>query len=166
VKYIECESEYALLNSFLHYWENNTPEVVTGWNIEFFDIPYICGRLNRVLGDKRAKCFSPWGLVSQNEVWVNNRQQICYDIKGISQLDYLKLYKWSPATSNQESYRLDHIANVELGQKKLDHSEFDTFKEFYSGEFNVSLDEEVELGSLRHKGKIRSLLADKLQENK
>jgi DNA polymerase elongation subunit (family B) len=132
VKYIECESEYALLNSFLYYWENNTPEVVTGWNIEFFDIPYICGRLNRVLGDKRAKCFSPWGLVSQNEVWVNNRQQICYDISGISQLDYLKLYKWSPATSNQESYRLDHIANVELGQKKLDHSEFDTFKDFYT----------------------------------
>jgi DNA polymerase elongation subunit (family B) len=135
VKYIECESEYALLNSFLHYWENNTPEVVTGWNIEFFDIPYICGRLNRVLGDKRAKCFSPWGLVSQNEVWVNNRQQICYDISGISQLDYLKLYKWSPATSNQESYRLDHIASVELGQKKLDHSEFETFKDFYTNDW-------------------------------
>jgi len=101
-------------------------------NIEFFDIPYICGRLNRVLGDKRAKSFSPWGLVSQNEVWVNNRQQICYDISGISQIDYLKLYKWSPATSNQESYRLDHIASVELGQKKLDHSEFDTFKDFYT----------------------------------
>jgi DNA polymerase elongation subunit (family B) len=132
VKYIECESEYALLNSFLYFWENNTPEVVTGWNIEFFDIPYICGRLNRVLGDKRTKSFSPWGLVSQNEVWVNNRQQICYDIGGISQLDYLKLYKWSPATSNQESYRLDYIAEVELGQKKLDHSEFDTFKDFYT----------------------------------
>ena len=132
VKYIECESECALLNSFLNYWENNTPEVITGWNIEFFDIPYICGRLSRVLGDKRAKSFSPWGLVSQNEVWVNNRQQICYDISGISQLDYLKLYKWSPATSNQESYRLDHIASVELGQKKLDHSEFDTFKDFYT----------------------------------
>ena len=132
VKYIECESEYALLNSFLYFWENNTPEVVTGWNIEFFDIPYICGRLNRVLGDKRAKSFSPWGLVSQNEVWVNNRQQICYDVSGISQLDYLKLYKWSPATSNQESYRLDYIAEVELGQKKLDHSEFETFKDFYT----------------------------------
>jgi len=132
VKYIECESECALLNSFLNYWENNTPEVITGWNIEFFDIPYICGRLSRVLGDKSAKSFSPWGLVSQNEVWVNNRQQICYDISGISQLDYLKLYKWSPATSNQESYRLDHIASVELGQKKLDHSEFDTFKDFYT----------------------------------
>ena len=132
VKYIECDSEYALLNSFLYYWDNNMPEVVTGWNIEFFDIPYICGRLSRILGEKRAKSFSPWGLVSQEEVWSNNRQQICMDIGGITQLDYLKLYKWSPATSNQETYRLDHIADVELGQKKLDHSEFDTFKEFYT----------------------------------
>jgi hypothetical protein len=83
----------------------------------------------------------------------------------MSQLDYIKLYKKFTYKA-QESYRLDHIVSVELGQKKLDHSEFDTFKEFYSGEFNVSLDEKVELGSLRHKGKIRSLLADKLQENK
>jgi DNA polymerase elongation subunit (family B) len=132
VKYVECDSEYALLNSFLYYWDNNMPEVVTGWNIQFFDIPYICGRLSRVLGEKRAKSFSPWGLVSEEEVWVNNRQQICMDVGGVTQLDYLKLYKWSPATSNQETYRLDHIAEVELGQKKLDHSEFDTFKDFYT----------------------------------
>jgi DNA polymerase elongation subunit (family B) len=132
VKYIQCDSEYALLNSFLFYWDNNMPEVVTGWNIQFFDIPYIWGRLSRVLGEKKAKSFSPWGLVTQEEVWVNNRQQICVDIGGVTQLDYLKLYKWSPATSNQESYRLDHIADVELGQKKLDHSEFDTFKDFYT----------------------------------
>ena len=132
VKYIQCDSEYALLNAFLYYWDNNMPEVVTGWNIQFFDIPYICGRLSRVLGEKRAKSFSPWGLVSQEEVWVNNRQQICMDVGGVTQLDYLKLYKWSPATPNQESYRLDYIAEVELGQKKLDHSEFDTFKDFYT----------------------------------
>jgi DNA polymerase elongation subunit (family B) len=131
VKYIECESEYALLNSFLYYWDKNIPEVVTGWNIQFFDIPYICGRLSRVLGEKKSKSFSPWGLVSQSEVWVNNRQQICYDIGGISQLDYLDLYKKFTYKS-QESYRLDYIAEVELGQKKLDHSEFNTFRDFYT----------------------------------
>ncbi len=135
VKYIECESEYALLNSFLYYWDKNIPEVVTGWNIQFFDIPYICGRLSRVLGEKRAKSFSPWGLVSQTEVWVNNRQQIAYDIGGITQLDYLDLYKKFTYKA-QESYRLDYIAEVELGQKKLDHSEFDTFKEFYTKGWN------------------------------
>ena len=131
VKYIQCDTEYQLLNMFLEYWENNLPEVITGWNIQFFDIPYICGRLNRVLGEKRMKSFSPWGLVSQDKVFVNNREQICFDVGGISQLDYLDLYK-KFTYSAQESYRLDHIANVELGQKKLDHSEFDTFKDFYT----------------------------------
>ena len=131
VKYIQCDSEYQLLNMFLDYWIGNVPEVITGWNIQFFDIPYICGRLNRVLGEKRMKSFSPWGLVSQDKVFVNNREQICFDIGGISQLDYLDLYK-KFTYSAQESYRLDHIANVELGQKKLDHSEFDTFKDFYT----------------------------------
>ena len=131
VKYIECDSEYALLNAFLYYWDNNMPEVVTGWNIQFFDIPYICGRLSKVLGEKRAKSFSPWGLVSQEEVWVNNRQQICMDVGGVTQLDYLDLYKKFTYKA-QESYRLDYIAEVELGQRKLDHSEFDTFKDFYT----------------------------------
>ena len=130
-KYIECDSEYSLLNSFLNYWENNIPEVVTGWNIQFYDIPYICGRLSRVLGEKRMKSFSPWGLVSQDELFVNNRPQIYYDIGGLTQLDYLDLYKKFTYTA-QESYRLDYIAEVELGQKKLDHSEFETFKEFYT----------------------------------
>jgi DNA polymerase elongation subunit (family B) len=146
--------------------EENTPEVITGWNSELYDIPYLVRRIDRILGEKLMKRMSPWGLVTESETYVKGKKYITYDIGGVSQLDYLKLYKWSPATSNQESHRLDHIAQVELGQNKLDHSEFDTFKEFYSGEFNVSLDEEVELGSLRHKGKIRSLLADKLQENK
>jgi DNA polymerase elongation subunit (family B) len=131
VNYILCDSEYDLLNRFISYWENNTPEVITGWNIQFYDVPYICGRLNRILGEKRMKRFSPWGLVTQTEVFVNNRQQICFDVGGITQLDYLDLYKKFTYT-NQESYRLDHIAQVELGQKKLDHSEFDTFKDFYS----------------------------------
>jgi len=130
-KYIECESEFALLNSFIYYWSNNTPDVITGWNIQFFDVPYICGRLSRVLGEKKLKTFSPWGLVTQNEVWVNNRQQVAYDIGGITQLDYLDLYKKFTYKA-QESYRLDYIAEVELGQKKLDHSEFDTFKDFYT----------------------------------
>jgi DNA polymerase elongation subunit (family B) len=131
VKYIECESEYALLNSFISYWENNTPEVITGWNIQFFDVPYICGRLFKSLGEKRAKRFSPWGLLTQNEVYVNNRQQVCYDVGGVTQLDYLDLYKKFTYKA-QESYRLDYIAEVELNQKKLDHSEFDTFKDFYT----------------------------------
>jgi len=131
VKYIECGSEYQLLQNFLDYWTRNIPEVITGWNIQFYDIPYICRRLNRVLGEKMMKSFSPWSLVSEREVMVMGRKQISYDIGGITQLDYLDLYKKFTYKA-QESYRLDYIAEVELGQKKLDHSEFDTFKDFYT----------------------------------
>lgn len=134
VKYIECSSEYGLLQSFINYWDANAPEVITGWNIQFYDVPYICRRLNRVLGEKPMKRFSPWGLVTENEIFVNGRKQICYDVGGITQLDYLDLYKKFTYKA-QESYRLDHIAEVELGQKKLDHSEFETFKDFYTNDW-------------------------------
>jgi DNA polymerase elongation subunit (family B) len=131
VRYIQFNNERDLLNDFINWWMANTPDVVTGWNIQLFDIPFITKRIDRVLGEKLAKRLSPWGLVSQKEVFIKGRKQIFYDIGGITQLDYLDLYKKFTYT-NQESYRLDHIANVELGQKKLDHSEFDTFQEFYT----------------------------------
>jgi DNA polymerase elongation subunit (family B) len=77
------------------------------------------------------KRLSPWGLVTESEIFIAGRKQIVYDIGGVTQLDYLELYKKFTYT-NQESYRLDHIASVELNQNKLDHSEFDTFKDFYT----------------------------------
>ena len=133
VKYRSFSSEYDLLNDFINWWmiEENTPEVVTGWNIELYDIPYLVRRLDRVLGEKLMKRMSPWGLVTEDEIYISGRKHISYDVGGISQLDYLNLYKKFTYKA-QESYRLDHIANVELGQKKLDHSEFDTFKDFYT----------------------------------
>ena len=129
--YKRFNNDYDLLNDFINWWMENTPEVITGWNSKLYDIPYIVRRLDRVLGEKLMKRLSPWGLVTEQEIFVSGRKQISYDIGGISQLDYLDLYKKFTYT-NQESYRLDHIANVELGQKKLDHSEFDTFKDFYT----------------------------------
>ena len=132
VDYRLCNDENHLLNSFIQWWIENTPDVVTGWNCEFFDIPYITGRLNRVLGSKLMKRLSPWGLVTQSDIVVRGRKNFIVDIGGVSVLDYMRLYKWSPGTPNQESFRLDYIAQQELGQQKLDHSEFDTFKDFYT----------------------------------
>jgi DNA polymerase elongation subunit (family B) len=131
VTYHHCPSEYELLNSFINYWMNNVPDVVTGWNIKLYDIPYICRRLNRVLGEKLMKRFSNWGLVTEGEIEMKGRKHIVFDVGGLTQLDYLDLYKKFTYKA-QESYRLDYIAEVELGQKKLDHSEFDTFKDFYT----------------------------------
>ena len=129
--YKQFNNEFDLLNDFISWWMKNTPDIVTGWNIQMFDIPYLAKRLYRVLGDKVARRLSPWGLCSPKELYIKGRRHIVYDIGGITQLDYLDLYKKFTYT-NRESYRLDYIAQVELGQKKLDHSEYDTFKDFYT----------------------------------
>ena len=132
VRYVQCRDEYNLIDRFLEYWERNAPEVITGWNCELYDIPYIVGRIERLMGEKKVRKLSPWGYVRKKDFVVQGRKQISCAIAGISVIDYLDLYRKFTYT-NQESYRLDHIANVELGKKKLDHSEFDTFRDFYTG---------------------------------
>ncbi len=131
VTYYHCHSEQELLGHFIDYWMVDVPDVITGWNIQLFDIPYICKRLNRVFGEKVMKRLSNWGLVTEGKIFIQGREHVTYDIGGLTQLDYLDLYKKFTYKA-QESYRLDYIAEVELGQKKLDHSEFDTFKDFYT----------------------------------
>ena len=134
VDYMHFRSEEGMLNAFLGYWQENYPDVITGWNVQLFDMPYICNRIERILGEKFVKLLSPWRLVSQREIYIKGRRQLAVDTLGISTLDYLELYK-KFTYQNRESYRLDFICNVELGEKKLDHSEFDTFKEFYENDW-------------------------------
>ena len=133
VTYKGFRTEFDLLSNFINWWmiESNTPEVITGWNSKLYDIPYMCRRIERILGEKLMKRMSPWGLITEEETYIAGRKYISYDIGGVSQLDYLDLYKKFTYKA-QESYRLDYIASVELGQKKLDHSEFDTFRDFYT----------------------------------
>ena len=149
VEYILCDSEEHLLRGFLHYWTTNFPDILTGWNVELYDVPYICGRMERLFGEREMKQMSPWGIVHREEMEIKGRQQIIYNMFGINVVDYLDLYKKFTYT-NQESYRLDHIAFVELGQKKLDHSEFENFKEFYTRDWQKFIDyniKDVELVS-------------------
>jgi len=131
VTYHCCNTEENLLRTFINHWMQDVPDVITGWNIQLYDIPYICKRINRVLGEKTMKRMSPWGLVSEGEIHLMGRSHTTFDVGGVTQLDYLDLYKKFTYKA-QESYRLDYIAKVELGQQKLDHSEFDTFKDFYT----------------------------------
>jgi len=128
VKYVECNDEYDLLQHFITYWQGDPPEVITGWNCQLYDIPYLAKRIARVLGEKQAKKLSPWGLLTSEETYIMGRPHLVYDIGGVTVLDYMDLYKKFTYKA-QESYRLDYIGEVELGQKKLDHSEFDTFRE-------------------------------------
>ena len=72
VTYRAFSSEYDLLNDFICWWmiEENTPEVITGWNSIFYDIPYLVRRLEKILGEKLMKRISPWGIVSEKETFV------------------------------------------------------------------------------------------------
>ena len=133
VTYIKCESEIHLLKEFLVFWEKHHPDIVTGWNTEFFDIPYICNRIKKLFGEDELKRLSPWGGVQDREVYNRGRHHQVYNIQGIAALDYYDLYrKFTYVT--QESYRLDHIAFVELGERK-DGNPFETFREWYEKDY-------------------------------
>ena len=134
IEYRVFWTEQEMLQDFHSWWNQNTPDIITGWNNNLYDIPYICRRIERVLGEKWKKSLSPWNRVIDREIRIQGRTNIAYEITGVAILDYLDLYKKFTYT-NQESYRLDHIAMVELGDKKLDHSEFENFKDFYTSDW-------------------------------
>lgn len=131
VTYIKCQDEIDLLKRFLGHWSCNYPDIVSGWNIKFFDIPYLVNRIIRVLGEKEANILSPWKKLRPRETNIQGREQQSYEIFGIALLDYLDLYKKYSPVASQESYRLDHIAFVEIGRKKLDYSEYDNLFDLY-----------------------------------
>ena len=138
VTYINCSNENELLAEFMNFWVKHYPDVITGWNTEFFDMPFLINRVTKVLGEDRAKEFSPWGIVNSRSVYNHGRQQQTYDIGGVANLDYLQLYH-KFTYSRQESYRLDHIAFVELGQKKNENP-YDTFKDWYTKDYQSFVD--------------------------
>ena len=143
VKYVQCNDEYDMLQHFIKFWSHDPPEVVTGWNCQLYDIAYLAKRITRVLGEKACKKLSPWGLVTHEEIYLQGRAHTVYDIGGVTVLDYLDLYRKFTYKA-QESYKLDYIGEVELGKKKLDHSEFDTFKDFYTKAWNKFVDYNIQ----------------------
>ena len=142
IKYRHCESETDLLTRFLKYWTENYPDVVTGWNVRFFDIPYIINRINRLAGhDKASGRLSPWGAIRQKTVQFKNKKMDSYNIVGVNQLDYYDLFqKFGYSYGAQESYRLDHIAHVVLGERKLSYEEFGSLRNLYHENHQLYID--------------------------
>ena len=131
-KYIKCEDEYRLCKNFLNYWQSNCPDIITGWNIKFFDVPYIVNRFRKILNEEETRKLSPWNIITERKANVNNRELIAYDFLGVCALDYIELYKWyAPGGKSQESYRLDNIAQVELGEGKIAYDEYDSLHALY-----------------------------------
>jgi DNA polymerase elongation subunit (family B) len=135
-KYIKCSDETDLCRKFLAFWQENYPDVLSGWNTKFFDIPYLINRFRKILGEEETKKLSPWNMIGERKAVVNNRELIAYDMVGVSSLDYIELYRWyAPGGKSQESYKLDNIANVELGDSKLSYDEFDNLHALYRENF-------------------------------
>jgi DNA polymerase elongation subunit (family B) len=134
VKYTRCKDETALLKLFMMYWcdEFTAPDVVTGWNIRAFDIPYLVNRMNRLFGEDAVKALSPWGSVQDKMISMRKGQVQIYDIMGVAQIDYMDLFmKFGYSFGPQESYSLNHIANVVLGEEKLSYEEYGSLHTLY-----------------------------------
>ena len=143
VRYYRCRDEASLLEKFLKFWadEAHCPDVITGWNIRFFDVPYLVNRTAKILGVENIKRFSPWGMVDYRKITRRGREEDAYDIKGIEQLDYLELFqKFGYSYGPQESYKLNQIAYVVLGDKKLSFEESGSLKNLYKDDFQKYID--------------------------
>jgi len=139
VFYHQCNNERELLTRFLSEWaEGGYPDVVTGWNVTFFDIPYLIRRMNQIIGESEAKRFSPWRIFKERQVRTKFKEETVFNIGGVATLDYLEMYQ-KFTYSQQESYKLDHIGFVELGERKLSY-DYDTLHEFYVKDFQRFID--------------------------
>lgn len=131
IHYYQFKSEEDMLRSFLKLWENSDVDVVTGWNIEFFDIPYIVRRLRIVLGDEEAKRISPWRRLQERNIEIRGKEHQVFYPTGIAILDYQQLYK-KFTYSQRESYSLNYISHVELGVEKMDYSQYENLADLYN----------------------------------
>lgn len=152
VIYNKCSSETHLLEEFLNWWSipSHTPDVITGWNCKFFDIPYLVNRINRLINSGKyttklsSKRLSPWKMVNDREVVIGGKKNIYFDLIGIQTMDYLDLFKkFAYSYGQQESYRLDHIAHVVLGENKLSYSEYGTLTNLHKNDFQKFIDYNV-----------------------
>ena len=145
VIYTKCDTELQLLDQFLTYWQHHgAPDIVTGWNSKQFDIPYLVNRTRKVIGEESTKRYSPWGVVSSRTVRgkMGMKDVDTYDLMGIAQLDYYDLFrKFTYNTlGQQESYRLDHIAHVVLGERKLSYEEHGNLHTLYKEDHQKFID--------------------------
>lgn len=138
--YILCDDEYSLLNRFVDFWKRSDIDIVTGWNVEGFDIKYLVNRIAKIVSDDRVKELSPWGRIKERKTKDDfGKPTVLYEIVGVNIIDFRDLYK-KYGQKKPENLRLETVAQLVLGHGKLDHSEFDTFKDFYTNGWNKFVD--------------------------
>jgi DNA polymerase elongation subunit (family B) len=154
VLFIKCDNEIDLVRKFVDHFQRYSPDVITGWNTRFFDMPYIINRCVKLFGDDTLlKRLSPWGAVRERKTKINGKENQEYIIEGVEQLDYLEVFrKFTYNTlGQQESYRLDHIAHVVLGERKLSYEEHGNLFTLYKEDYQKFIDYNIKDVELVHK---------------
>jgi len=143
IEYRQFTNEQSMLQAFIEYWSSpdNTPDIITGWNTRFFDIPYMISRMAFLLGEEVVRNMSPWRKIERRDIRIQGTVRTTFDIVGIQHLDYMELFKKFAYTyGNQESYSLNHISSVVLDEKKLDYSEIGTLRDLYDEDYQLFVD--------------------------
>ena len=141
IQYRHCNDEKDLIEKFLIFWQNNTPDIITGWNIRLFDIPYMINRTLKVCGEETTKLYSPWKIYKYRQIGIKGKSMDAYEIYGIAQMDYFDLFqKFGYTYGNQESYALDHIAHTVLGERKLSYEEHGSLHTLYKNDHQKFID--------------------------
>ena len=141
IQYRKCKSEEELLAKFLTYWNENPPDIITGWNIRFFDVPYLVNRIGRIGSMEAVKRLSPWNMVNERNTKIMGREQQGFELVGIQQADYIELFKkFGYSYGTQESYALNHVANTVLGEKKLSYEEHGNLHTLYKKDHQKFID--------------------------
>ena len=139
VVYYECKDEAHLLEEFIKHWRKASYDIITGWNVDSFDITYLCNRIDRLFGEDQHKRLSPWNMSDFREFTSYGYQKNQkYTLYGVNVIDYMELYQ-KRTFVNQESYSLNHISHVELGKAKLDYSEHGSLHGLYKNDYSKYL---------------------------
>ena len=157
ISYFQCEHEFEMMEVFLNWWTDNIPDIITGWNCKFFDIPYIVNRLEKI--GLESKFLSPIKNLYERNIRIAGKENQTYSITGISVLDYLDLYK-KYTYKIRESYRLDYIGKVELGLRK-DQNEipgYELYKTDYQQFINYNIRDVEIVKKLDEKMKLMDLV--------
>ena len=133
-KLVLCSSEKEIIEKFFELLKKEDIDVITGWNVKLFDIPYIIGRARLFFEDKEIQSWMPFNLLKERETNIGGTDYRLFEMPGYTILDYMDLYKKFSGTS-QESYALNFIAKAELDAQKLDYSDYGSLKEFYTKDF-------------------------------
>ncbi len=146
VFYIKCLTERQLLNTFLRTWRKLNLDVVSGYNVKLFDIPYLVNRIKNLMHQIQINKLSPWGVVKESKKLIMGRWYVLYDILGVSTLDFFDLYKKfayirTGQDSFKESRKLDYIAEKELGERKIDwHKDYSSLTDLYKNNHQLFIE--------------------------